>query len=433
MNLPMVAIIGRPNVGKSTLFNRIIRKPLAITDDRPGVTRDRNAVEFEWNGRPFMLVDTGGYVISGADVMEQAVSEQSHIAVEEADVIIFLVDVKTGITDLDEHIRNDIVRAHKPVILCVNKIDGSRDQYGLFEFYNLGLGDPFPVSGRTGRGTGDLLDALIERLPEGSTDDEDEDHLLRIAFVGRQNVGKSSMVNALIGTDRVLVTDIPGTTRDSTDTRITVEGRAVTLVDTAGLKKLTKLKESLDYYSFLRTQTSIGRCDIAVVIIDISQGLTSYEKNVIDDVVSLGKGLVIAANKWDLVEKDHMTMKKIEQEIYDELPDKTAYPVVFTSALTGQRVRKLIETAIGIGEARKFRVQTADFNKFMTTLQIPPGAGDFTILYGTQHDVEPPTFVVFVNDVRKVKDNFTRYLERCLRDRYGLWGTPVRISFKRRK
>ena len=433
MDLPLVAIIGRPNVGKSTLFNRIIRRPLAITDAQPGVTRDRNTVEFEWNGRPFMLVDTGGYVVSSKDQMELAVSEQSRIAIEEADIILLLVDIKSGITDYDFNIRDEIIKSGKPVILGVNKIDRNRDEYDIYEFYNLGLGEPYPISGKTGRGSGDLLDKVVELLPPEEAEGKERDTALRIAIVGRPNVGKSSIVNSLAGSERVLVTDIPGTTRDSTDTHLNFNGRAVTIVDTAGLKKITRLKESLEYYSYLRTQKSLSRCDVAVVVIDSSQGIRSYEKNVVDDVTNLGKGLIIAANKWDLVEKDHMTMKNFETEIFDELPDKTYYPIIFTSALTGKRIPKIIETAFLIDEARKYRIKTSDFNDFIERLSIPPGAGNFSILYGTQHGIEPPSFIIFVNDVKKVRDNFVKYLERSLRKRFGFEGTPVKISFKKRK
>ncbi len=430
MNAPFVAIIGRPNVGKSTLFNRIIHRKLAITDDRPGVTRDRNTYRFEWNSRPFMLVDTGGYVVSSKDTMEQAVTEQSRIAIEEADVIIFLVDVKSGITDLDEKIRDEVIRSGKQVILSVNKVDRNRDEYDIYDFLSLGLGDPYPISGLTGRGSGDLLDAVVEHFPEEEVESEDEAQQLRIALIGRPNVGKSSIVNSLTGTESVLVTDIPGTTRDSTDTRLTFENRDVVLVDTAGLKRITKLKESLEYYSYLRTQKSLGRCDVAVVVVDIFQGLTSYEKTLINDVVESGKGLIIAANKWDLITKDHTTMKTIEAGLYNELPDKESYPVVFTSALTGKRVTKLIDEAIRVEKMRKYRVKTAEFNEFVEKLPIPPGAGDITIKYATQFAIEPPSFIFFVNDVRRVQDNFTRYLERNLREHFGFGGTPIRLSFK---
>jgi len=433
MNIPIVAIIGRPNVGKSTLFNRIIRKKLAITDGRPGVTRDRNTVAFEWNKRKFMLVDTGGFVVSSKDQMEQAVSEQSRIAIDEADVILLLVDIKSGITDLDYKIRDEIIKSGKPVVLGANKTDRNRDESYIYEFYNMSLGDPYPISGKTGRGSGDLLDAIIELLPPADIKSQEEISALRIAIIGRPNVGKSSIVNSLTGKESVLVTDIPGTTRDSTNTYLSYNGRNVILVDTAGLKRITKLKESLEYYSYLRTQKSLARCDVAVVVMDVYQGLTSYEKNLIDDVTNNGKGLIIAANKWDLVSKNHKTMKEIETEIHDRLPDKTNYPIIFTSAITGKRVNKIIETALKIVEARKYRVKTSEFNNFVERLPIPPGAGDVSILYGTQHNIEPPSFVFFVKDVRRVKDNFIRYLERCLRERYGFEGTPIRLSFKSKR
>lgn len=433
MNVPVVAIIGRPNVGKSTLFNRIIRKPIAITDDMPGVTRDRNTTEFQWNTRRFMLVDTGGFVITSQDRMEQAVSEQSMIAVGEADVIVFLVDVKTGITDIDIAIRDEILKSGKPYILAVNKIDRTNDEVDMYEFYNLGIGDPVPISGRTGRNSGDLLDEIVSLLPPEDEFFEEGEEPLRIALVGRPNVGKSSIVNALAGVNRVLVTDIPGTTRDSTDTSLEYNGRRVTLVDTAGLKKLGKLKESIDYYSFLRTQTSLARSEVAIIVIDIDQGLTSHDKNLIADVEKAGKGLIIAANKWDLIEKDTMTMKRMTEGIFEELPDKKHYPIIFTSAVKKQRIEKLIETAVNVQNARNLRIQTSELNNFLEHLQAPSAVGDFSILYGVQHGIAPPSFVIFVTDKRGVKRNFYPYIERQFRNAFDFEGTPLVISVKGRE
>jgi GTPase len=430
MNLPIVAIVGRPNVGKSTLLNRIVRRPAAITHDQPGVTRDRNAVEFEWNGRKFLLVDTGGFVEFSSNEIEQAVREQCLIAVGEADVVILVVDVKTPITDTDEAIRDVLLKQGKPVVLAVNKIDRNRDEADMYGFYNLGLGDPYPVSGITGRGSGDLLDAIVSRLPAEEDTPEEED-TVKIAVIGRPNVGKSSLVNALSGKQAVIVSDVPGTTRDSTDTRLSYEGRSVILVDTAGLKRPPKLKESLEYYSALRSLRSLARCDVAVAMIDIAEGLSSYDKSIVDDAERAGKGLIIAANKWDLVEKDTMTMKRIEQELRDELPDKEAFPVVFISAKTGQRVRNVLGLACRIQDARKLRVPTPEFNRFVETLPIPPGAGDIMIRYGAQTGTEPPSFVLFVNDPLKVKDNFTTYVERAIRKAFGFEGTPIRLTFRK--
>lgn len=432
MPLPVVSIIGRPNVGKSTLFNRIIRKPIAITDDRPGVTRDRNAHEFEWNGQRFMLVDTGGFVFSTPDDMERAVSEQSRMALEQSTVVLFLVDVKSGITDLDNEIAQFLVKSGKPVVVGVTKVDSARDEIDVYEFYNLGLGEPFPVSGQTGRGSGDLLDTIVGLLPSDAGDFGESDDTVRIALIGRPNVGKSSIVNKLTGEETVLVTDVPGTTRDSIDTRIKFDKRTVILVDTAGLKRVTKLKESIDYYSSLRTLGSLSRSDVAILVIDISEGLTAYDKRLISDVVESGKGMVIAANKWDLVEKDHTTMKKYETELFDQLPDKRTYPVVFTSALNGQRVRKLIELAIAINDCRKRRIQTADLNKFVETLPLPPGTGSLSVFYATQVGIEPPSFVFFVNDARLVKKNFIRFVENHIRDAFDFTGTPINLTFKGR-
>ncbi|MDP2984433.1 MAG: ribosome biogenesis GTPase Der [Candidatus Latescibacter sp.] len=431
MSIPIVAIIGRPNVGKSTLFNRLIRRPVAITHDQPGVTRDRNAFEFEWNGRAFMLVDTGGFVASSKDEMERAVTEQSLLAIEEADVVLFLVDVKSGITDLEESIRDVLVRIAKPMVLAVTKVDRNPDEADMYGFYNLGLGDPHPVSGTTGRGTGDLLDAVVSLFPPETAETAEIEKALKIAIIGRPNVGKSSLVNALAGKKAVVVSPTPGTTRDSTDTHLTFDGRKVILVDTAGLKKITRLKESLEYYSALRTLRSLSRCDVAVVIIDINEGLTSYDKSLVDDAEKAGKGVIIAANKWDLVAKDTMTLKHTEQEIRDALPDKEDYAVIFISAKTGQRVRKVLELADSIDKARKFRVPTAELNRFFETMPIPPGAGEISIKYGTQHSIEPPAFVIFVSDPLKVKDNFVKYTERSLRRAFGFEGTPIKLVFKR--
>ncbi|MFC1511879.1 ribosome biogenesis GTPase Der [Candidatus Latescibacterota bacterium] len=434
MKIPVVSIIGRPNVGKSTLFNRLIGKPTAITDRQPGVTRDRNTAPLEWNGRTFMLMDTGGYVASSRDRMEKAVSEQSRIAIGESDVVLLLVDVQTGITDYDTHVRDEIIKRGKPVVLGVNKVDRTPAEYGIFEFHNLGLGEPHPVSGRTGRGTGDLLDEITALLPSEGEVEAEEPDAVRIAIIGRPNVGKSSLINALAGAERVLVTDIPGTTRDSTDTHLTFSGRRLVLVDTAGLKRVTRLKESIEYYSYLRTQTALARCDVAAAVIDISQGLTSYDKNLIDDVTRAGKGLVIVANKWDLVPKDDKTIYQVTKEIRNRIPDKEHYPILFTSAITGQRVGNIAETAIAIHDARRFRVQTAAFNDFIERLPIPPGAGDVSLSYGTQHGVNPPAFVLFMNDARVlVRDSFRRYVEARIRERFGFAGTPIIITFRGKK
>jgi GTPase len=431
MSIPIVSIIGRPNVGKSTLFNRLIHRPVAITHDQPGVTRDRNSYEFEWNGRAFMLVDTGGFVAYSKDEMEKAVTEQCLLAMEEADVVLFLVDVKSGITDMEEAIRDALVRSGKPMILGVTKVDRNRDEADIYGFYNLGLGDPHPVSGTTGRGTGDLLDAIVDLLPPEEEGNHEPEDTLKIAVIGRPNVGKSSLVNALVGKKAVVVSSIPGTTRDSTDTHLTYGERKVILVDTAGLKKVTRLKESLDYYSSLRSLRSLSRCDIAVVVIDISEGMTSYDKSLVDDAEKAGKGIIIAANKWDLVEKETLTLKHTEEEIRSALPDKEGYAVIFISAKTGQRVRKILELADSIDKARKLRIPTAELNRFFETLPIPPGAGEISIKYGVQHSIEPPSFVIFVSDPLKVKENFTKYTERSIRKTFGFAGTPIKLVFKR--
>jgi GTP-binding protein len=316
-------------------------------------------------------------------------------------------------------------------VLAVNKVDTIKIEPEIYEFYNLGLGDPFPVSGQTGLGTGDLLDMIVEKLPPTDESSPEEDTSLKIAVIGRPNVGKSSLVNAITGKKTVIVSDIPGTTRDSVDTRLTFHGRNVLLVDTAGMKRITKLKESLEYFSSIRTLRSLTRCDVAIIVLDINEGLTSYDKSLIDDAEKAGKGIIIAANKWDLIEKDSNTSKQFEENIRHELPDKLEYPIVFISALNGQRVRKVLELAERIDAARTFRVSTADFNKFIETLPVPPGAGDISLRYGTQHAIEPPSFVIFVNDPQKVKDNFVRYMEKKIRDEYKLEGTPIRLTFKK--
>jgi len=292
-------------------------------------------------------------------------------------------------------------------------------------------GDPFPVSGHTGLGTGDILDALVANFPHEEDARPKEEAALRIAVIGRPNVGKSSLVNALTGKKTVIVSDAPGTTRDSVDAYLTYQGHKIALVDTAGMKPAARLKESLDYFSSIRSLRSLSRCDVAIVVLDIFEGMTSYDKSLIDDAVKVGKGIIIAANKWDLIEKDSLTSKRFEERIRQELPDKTEYPVIFISALSGQRVRKTLELAWRIGEARRFRAQTADFNRFIQSLHIPPAAGDIIIRYGVQHGIEPPSFVIFVNDPRKVKDSVLRYIEKCIRNEYRLEGTPVRLTCKK--
>ncbi len=435
MDKPVVAIIGRPNVGKSTLFNRIIRERRAVVDEAPGVTRDRNYAETEWNGSSFMIVDTGGYVPSPGDSIEAAVRTQADFAMEDADLIVFLVDTLTGITDLDEDLAGILQKSSAKYILVANKTDTEREEPDVSNFYRLGLGDPIPVSALTGRYSGDLLDEIVSRLP--SIEPEEEEDIPKISVVGRTNVGKSTFVNMVVGREVVITDPKPGTTRDSIDTRVNQNGREYVLIDTAGLRKRSKIKDEIEFYSSLRTERSLQRCDVALVLIDALEGPALQDSKIISTAEELGKGTALVVNKWDLVEKDNDTYNRFVKEIRQKLHFAGHIPLIFTSALDGQRVKKALDLAFEIYENRRLRISTPKLNKFLQELMLhtPPPArrGKNTrLFYCTQQRIEPPTFVFFSKYPDDVLEEYSRFLVRKLRESYGFEGVPIKIHIRKK-
>lgn len=433
MNL--VAIVGRPNVGKSTLFNRLVGQRQAIVEDTPGVTRDRIYGYSEWNGKRFMLVDTGGFIPGSEDVMERSVREQAMIAIEEADVILFVCDGRDGVTSFDMDIANILRSSDKPVMLIVNKCDNSIQMANSYEFYSLGLGEPFAISALSGFNTGDFLDLVAENLQDENI--EVSDTRLKIALVGRPNVGKSSLSNALLGKDRSIVTDIPGTTRDSIDSVVKYYGEEIVLVDTAGLRKRSHINENVEMYSTMRTMRAIERCDVGVVLIDATRGLEDQDKKIINLVSDARKGIIIAVNKWDLIEKDHKTADEFTNIIRNELRTFDYVPIVYISALTKQRITKIIEIAKEIDARRKTRIKTSELNATLLPFfeKTPPPAVkglDLRINYVTQVGTEPPVFAFFLNHPHLLPDSYKRFMERIVRENFNFDGTPISFVFRRK-
>jgi len=440
MKRQIITIIGRPNVGKSTLFNRIIRKREAITDNLPGVTRDRNYAESEWSGVPFTLIDTGGYLPDSQEVIHQAVLTQVHGAIDEADVIVFLVDAKDGLTNIDQEIAHLLIRSNKPVLVAVNKIDSINDELKLPEFYQLGIGEPFPVSAISGRNLGDFLDKLIDLLPRKTPQPVPEtasDSLIKLAIVGKPNVGKSSFINAILGVEKHIVTDIPGTTRDAIDTPFKHYGQDFVLIDTAGIRRRSRITEDIEYYSIIRSFDSIRRCDVAVVIMDAVEGLTDQDKRIIEEVIKRKKGIILAVNKWDLVDKDTKTAQHYEKNIFDELRGEKFIPVIFISALKKQRLFRTIELVKSVCEERKKRIQTRELNRFLEQIvsaNSPPDFGKHPVKinYCTQVKTAPPVFTFFTNFPEGIKANYKKYIENKLREQYGFFGVPLTLVIKRK-
>lgn len=430
----LVAIVGRPNVGKSTLFNRIIEERHAIVEGEPGVTRDRLYARAEWAGKHFDIVDTGGIVPQSDDVFEKAIREQAMLAIEEADVIIFAVDGRDGITPVDETIASMLRSAKKPVVVVVNKCDNAISDMNSAEFYSLGLGDPYPISALNGRSTGDFLDAVTEHLDEGA---ELNDTRLKIAIVGRPNVGKSSLTNALLGKDRMVVTPVAGTTRDAIDSVLTYYGEQVVLIDTAGLRRRSHIKESVELYSTMRTSRAIDRCDVAVVVVDAVQGLETQDKRIINEVEQARKGIIIALNKWDLIEKDTKTADLFMQKIREELRTLDYVPIVTISAITKQRITKLIEMAKQIQARRTVRIPTHEINEELIAMleRTPPPSvrgRDLRINYVTQVGTEPPLFAFFLNFPELLPDSYKRFIERQLRQIHDFEGVPISFVFRKK-
>ncbi len=430
----LVAIVGRPNVGKSTLFNRIIEERHAIVEGVPGVTRDRLYAKGEWAGIVFQLVDTGGIVPDSDDVFESAIREQAMLAIDEADVILFVVDGRDGLTPIDSEIGGMLRSSKKPVVLVVNKCDNASGDLNASEFYALGLGDPFAISALNGRSTGDFLDVVVSHLRD---DEQMEDSRLKIAIVGRPNVGKSSLTNALLGKDRMVVTPIAGTTRDAIDSVLTYYGEQIVLIDTAGLRRRSQIKESIELFSTMRTSRAIDRCDVAIVIVDAVQGLEAQDKRVIAEVVEARKGIIIALNKWDLVEKDTKTADAFIQKIHEDLPTLDYVPIVTISALTKQRITKLIEMAKKIQERRCVRIPTHELNEELIAMleRTPPPsvkARDLRINYVTQVKTEPPLFAFFLNFPELLPEAYKRFIERQLRKLHDLEGVPISFVFRKK-
>ncbi|SHJ91579.1 GTP-binding protein [Anaerobranca californiensis DSM 14826] len=431
MALPIVAIVGRPNVGKSTLFNRIIGQRLAIVEDQPGATRDRLYSKGEWLNKEFMLIDTGGMTFDERDVLAASVTKQAQLAVDESDVIIFTVDGRTGITTEDMQITEILRKTQKPVIVAVNKIEEFKKQEGdFYEFYSLGFEEMVAISAANGFGIGDLLDKVIENFTEEGEDKEGD--ALKITFIGRPNVGKSSLVNKLLGSERVIVSDIPGTTRDAIDTKLEVEGETFILVDTAGLRRKSKVEESIEYYSVLRTIKAIERSDVAILVIDATTGVTEQDKRIAGFAHEGGKGVIIMVNKWDLIEKDNYTVKEFTREIRRELSFMDYAPIIFVSALTGQRINKIIPLVKEVAEQNALRIPTSLVNDVIfESIAITPPPTDrgkqLKINYVSQVSTKPPTFVFFVNDKELMHFSYLRFLENQLRNAFGFQGTPIRL------
>ncbi|MEQ3654683.1 MAG: ribosome biogenesis GTPase Der [Dokdonia sp.] len=432
----IVAVVGRPNVGKSTFFNRLIQRREAIVDAVSGVTRDRHYGKTDWNGREFTVIDTGGYVVGSDDVFEAEIDRQVELAIDEADVIIFMVDVESGITGMDEDVANLLRRVSKPVLLAVNKVDNNKRAADAVEFYNLGLGDYFTIAATNGSGTGDLLDAVVEVLPP-EKEDKEEDDLPRFAVVGRPNAGKSSFINALIGEERYIVTDIAGTTRDAIDTKYNRFGFEFNLVDTAGIRRKSKVKEDLEFYSVMRSVRAIEHADVCLVVVDATRGFDGQVQNIFWLAERNRKGVVILVNKWDLVEKDTKTMKQFEKQIKQQIEPFTDVPIVFISVLNKQRIFKAIETAVQVYKNKTRRISTSELNDFFLPLieAFPPPAykGKYIkIKYCMQLPTPQPQFALFCNLPQYLKEGYRRFLENKLREAYDFSGVPISIYFRKK-
>ena len=431
----IVAIVGRPNVGKSTLFNRLIQRRDAIVDSVSGVTRDRNYGKSEWNGKEFSVIDTGGYIKGSDDIFEGEIRKQVELAIDECDAIIFMVDVEEGITPMDDEVAKLLRKVTKPVILAVNKVDNSKRMTDALEFYNLGLGEYFTIGAMNGSGTGELLDKLVEVLPEMPEAVEDENPLPRFAVVGRPNAGKSSIINALIGEDRFVVTDIAGTTRDAIDTTYNRFGFEFNLVDTAGIRRKAKVKEDLEFYSVMRSVRAIEHSDVCILVIDATRGFEGQDQSIFWLAEKNRKGIVILVNKWDLVEKETMTARDYERKIREQIQPFTDVPILFVSATEKQRLLKGLETAVEVFENRKQKISTSKFNDLMLPIienQPPPALkGKYVkIKYCMQLPTPVPQVVFFANLPQYVKDPYKRFLENKLRENYNFSGVPIDIYIR---
>jgi len=433
---PIVAVVGRPNVGKSTFFNRMIGHPLAIVEDEPGTTRDRLYADAEWNGRTFTLVDTGGLVFEDTGDVASKVREQAQIAIAEADVIVFMLDATTGLTAADWDAADLLRRTEKPLILAANKADNEARRQAALEFYELGMSEAIPISSLHGTGTGDLLDAITAAFAPDV--EEDVDEAIRVAIVGRPNVGKSSLLNALLGEERTIVSEIPGTTRDAIDTPLDWDGTPVVLIDTAGIRRRGRIDPGVEKYSVLRALRAIQRSDVAVLVLDAVDGPTAQDAHVAGYILEEMKSVIVAVNKWDLVVKDTHTMHQYMQTVRAALQFMDYVPVLFISAKTGKRVDQVLDTAMRVRDERLVRLPTSELNAMLrdaVARQSPPAKSGkrLKFLYVTQAAVDPPTFVFFVNDKELVHFSYARYLENQIRERYGFTGTPLKLLFRGRE
>lgn len=433
---PVVAIVGRPNVGKSTIFNRLAGERISIVEDTPGVTRDRIYARTEWLGHPFNLIDTGGIDIGDEPFLTQ-ITEQAEIAIEEADVIIFVVSVKEGVTDADEKVARILYRTDKPVVLAVNKVDNPELRADIYDFYSIGFGEPIPVAGTHGIGTGDLLDKIIKEFPKDATNEEDDS--IKFSFIGRPNVGKSSLVNAILGENRVIVSNIEGTTRDAIDTRFeTEDGTKYTMIDTAGIRKKGKVYENTEKYSVLRAMCAIDRSDVVCVVLNAEEGIREQDKHVAGYAHEAGRAIVIVVNKWDTLKKDNKTMSDFENLIRQEFQYLSYAPIVFVSAKTKQRLDKLPELIKRVNDNHEQRISSAVLNDVvMDAIAHNPTPTDngkrLRIYYATQVAIKPPTFVIFVNDPELMHFSYERFLENQIREAFDFEGTPIHIIERRRK
>ncbi len=435
MSLPIVAVVGRPNVGKSTFFNRVLGRRLAIVDDRPGVTRDRNFARAEWAGREFYIVDTGG-MVEGSDVpLDRAIRAQALAAIEQADVVLLLVDAREGVHPLDEMVAHILRKSGKPIVLVANKLDNLPRDEARHEFWSLGLGDPAPVSAISGKGSGDVLDRVLGLMPpeEGGGANENE---IRVAVVGKPNVGKSSFVNRLLGEERVVVSEVAGTTRDSVDTPFAYHGKTLVFVDTAGLRRQSKVKDSIEYYSALRTDRAVQDSDVCIVMVDGTETeLHAQDVRIAETAWDAGKAVILVVNKWDLVTKETMTAPDWEKSMRERIPFLKWVPMLFTSALTGQRVRKCLDLVLEVQEERLRRIETHEVNEVLEGLirHQPPGVSRgrrVKVRYATQIGVRPPTFAVFTNFPKALADHYIRFLHNGFREAWTFMGTPIRLRVR---